>query len=144
MISTKDLIDELSTYPDDAEWKPIFNKAILSDEGIIDFNSIIIKNETANAKALCPIQDLTKIVIEGKEKMLAAVERVIAKHEWKIARRVKVESEYSLIRKKLRANLNEFHCRAMGSLPYNSQEQYLDSLVSYYKPENLIGKLYYE
>jgi hypothetical protein len=82
MINNKDLIEQLSKYPDDTEWKSIFNRAILSDEGIIDFNSSI-KNDTASQTEE-PKPTLTEIVNYGKQRMMKAVELVIAKHEIEI------------------------------------------------------------
>jgi hypothetical protein len=65
-----------------------FNLILYRSEIEAGINEIIMDALMASAsKQAKPKPTLAEIVIEGKEKMMSAVECVIAKHEWKIARR---------------------------------------------------------
>jgi hypothetical protein len=93
-----------------------------------------------------PKPTLTEIVDDGKQRMIAAVDCVIAKHEAKheaelkaIDNRIKLESKSALASIGRYGNCHgDMHSLRMDAMMRSRQEQYLDSLGAYWGVGNAL------
>ena len=51
MLTTKDLIAELSKYPDDTEWEVLGSRIIASEAGTIDFEPMVGNDLTSSTES---------------------------------------------------------------------------------------------
>ena len=135
MLSTKDLIDQLSKYPSDAEWESLGGRCIASELGIIDMEPMV-GNDFSEQYQEQTKPSLTEIVDNGKQKMMEAVEYVIAKHEKElkaIDNKIKLESKSALASIGRYGNCHDsMHSLMMAVMRSDAHSQYLDYKLGCY------------